>query len=93
MANSTKIDYYRNNVYADGHDPNWEHGEYVIRQDGFFHNPNGPSVVYNNGDKYWYLYGKLHNKNDAAVQLANGYKEYWLEGVEYSFEIWKTKII
>jgi len=34
-------------------------------------------IVHVNGDKYWYLDGKLHREDGPAVEYANGNK-YWL---------------
>ena len=36
--------------------------------------------VYDNGDKYWYLNGKLHREDGPAVEWSNGSKEWWLNG-------------
>jgi hypothetical protein len=34
--------------------------------------------VYSNGDKYWYLNGKLHREDGPAIDDANGHKEWYL---------------
>jgi hypothetical protein len=36
--------------------------------------------VYENGDKHWYLNGKLHREDGPAVEFANGDKHWWLNG-------------
>ena len=36
--------------------------------------------VYPNGDKEWYLNGKLHREDGPAVEWADGYKEWFLNG-------------
>jgi hypothetical protein len=36
--------------------------------------------VYTNGDKYWYLKGKLHREDGPAVEGANGRKYWYLNG-------------
>lgn len=36
--------------------------------------------VYNSGDKYWYLNGKLHRLDGPAVEFANGDKHWYLNG-------------
>ena len=35
---------------------------------------------YPNGDKQWFLNGKLHREDGPAVERANGTKEWWLNG-------------
>ena len=34
--------------------------------------------VYPNGDKEWWLNGKLHREDGPAYEEANGYKSWWL---------------
>ena len=36
--------------------------------------------VYNNGDKQWYLNGKLHREDGPAIERANGDKSWYLNG-------------
>jgi hypothetical protein len=36
--------------------------------------------VWADGDKRWYLNGKLHREDGAAVEWANGSKSWWLNG-------------
>jgi hypothetical protein len=36
--------------------------------------------VYNNGEKHWYLGGKLHKEDGPAVECANGNKYWYLGG-------------
>jgi len=33
-----------------------------------------------NGDKVWFLNGKLHREDGPAAEWANGDKEWWLNG-------------
>ena len=42
--------------------------------------------VYPNGDKSWYLNGKLHREDGPAIEWANGDKEWWLNGKEVTEE-------
>ena len=37
-------------------------------------------VTYANGDKAWYLNGKLHRTDGPAIEGADGYKAWWLNG-------------
>jgi hypothetical protein len=36
--------------------------------------------VYNNGDKEWFLNGKLHREDGPAVECSNGAKFWYLNG-------------
>lgn len=36
--------------------------------------------VYDGGDKFWYLNGKLHREDGPAVEYADGYKSWYLNG-------------
>lgn len=53
-----------------------------------YHREDGPANEYANGDKAWYIYGKLHREDGPAIQYVNGNKYWYLNDVEYSFEEW-----
>jgi hypothetical protein len=36
--------------------------------------------VYTNGDKAWYLNGKIHREDGPAIEVANGGKSWYLNG-------------
>ena len=36
--------------------------------------------IYDNGNKYWYLNGKLHRTDGPAIEYANGDKHWYLNG-------------
>jgi len=36
--------------------------------------------VNDDGDKEWYLNGKLHREDGPAIEYISGYKEWWLNG-------------
>ena len=36
--------------------------------------------VYDNGDKFWYLNGKLHREDGPAIEWADGGKSWYLDG-------------
>jgi len=36
--------------------------------------------TYFNGDKVWYLNGKIHREDGPAIEYANGYKVWYLKG-------------
>ena len=38
------------------------------------------------GDKSWYLNGKLHREDGPAIEYANGYKSWYLNGDEVTEE-------
>ena len=42
--------------------------------------------VYANGDKYWYLNGKLHREDGPAIEYANGSKSWFLNNEEVTKE-------
>ena len=39
--------------------------------------------VYPNGDKVWYLNGKLHREDGPAIEEASGHKEWFLNGKQH----------
>jgi hypothetical protein len=39
--------------------------------------------VYPNGDKSWYLNGKLHREDGPAIEYASGTKEWFLNGKQH----------
>ena len=42
--------------------------------------------VASNGDKVWWLNGKLHREDGPAVEYSNGDKEWWLNDGELTEE-------
>jgi hypothetical protein len=38
----------------------------TYRQHGQRHRVNGPAILWNDGDQWWYQYGKLHRTNGPA---------------------------
>ena len=56
------------------------------------HREDGPSIEYANGDKYWFLNGKLHREDGPAVEYNGGYKVWYLDGVRYFEEDFNKKI-
>jgi len=47
------------------------------------HREDGPAVEYSNGDKKWYLNGKLHREDGPAVEKADGKKVWYRNGMPY----------
>lgn len=91
MSMSIKKDWDIIDTYEE-HDVQWGKGDIATYQNFIFHNPNGPAIIYANGDKYWYLHGNLHNTNGPAVLLKNGYEEYWIDGIQISKEEFNKKL-
>jgi len=48
----------------------------------FYHRENGPAVIAKNGDRYWYLYGKLHRTDGPAIEQENC-KSWYLHGKKW----------
>src|SRR6056300_236319 len=44
------------------------------------HREDGPAVEYADGDKAWYINGKLHREDGPAVEYATGYKAWYING-------------
>jgi hypothetical protein len=60
------------------------------------HRVDGPAVEYSDGDKEWYLDGKLHRVDGPAIEYSDGDTEWYLDGKEYTkkkydFEIKRRK--
>jgi hypothetical protein len=39
-------------------------------------------AVYDDGTKYWFLYGNLHREDGPACEYANGDKRWYIDGKE-----------
>ncbi len=44
------------------------------------HRVNGPAIEWANGDKSWYLNGKLHRIDGPAAEGIDGHKSWYLNG-------------
>jgi hypothetical protein len=44
------------------------------------HREDGPAVEYPDGDKSWYINGKLHREDGPAVEYADGGKAWFIDG-------------
>lgn len=57
--------------------------EYV-NKNGLYHRTNGPAIIFWNGDKEWWVNGKLHRENGPAKEYADrvthGGGEWWVNG-------------
>jgi hypothetical protein len=45
-----------------------------------------------NGDRCWFLKGKLHRIDGPAIEFKNGDKSWYLNGIEYSQEEWFERL-
>jgi len=48
--------------------------------------------VCSDGDKAWYLNGKLHREGGPAVEYSNGYKAWHLNGEKLTEEEFNTRM-
>ena len=53
-------------------------------KDGRLHRKNGPAVIWDDGDKEWFLNGEHHRADGPALILGKGYKEWFLNGTQYN---------
>jgi len=44
------------------------------------HRLDGPAIEYSDGDKEWYIEGKLHRLDGPADERSNGSKYWYVEG-------------
>lgn len=44
------------------------------------HRVDGPAAEYSNGDKEWFIDGRLHREDGPAVELINGDKKWYVNG-------------
>jgi hypothetical protein len=45
---------------------------YVVKGTKKYHREDGPAIEWDNGDKEWYINGKLHRDDGPALILADG---------------------
>ncbi len=53
---------------------------------GQFHRLDGPALVYNDGDLYWYINGKQHRDDGPAVIRKNGSMGWYLKNRPYTLD-------
>jgi len=53
---------------------------YLDRSKLTYHREDGPAREYANGDKVYYINGKLHREDGPAIEDADGYKAYYING-------------
>ncbi len=58
-----------------------EHGTITYRNDsGELHNPDGPAIVYSDGEKWYCINGQLHNTNGPAIIWADCGLAHYIHG-------------
>ena len=53
---------------------------YKDREMTIFHREDGPAIEHINGNKWWYVNGKLHREDGPAIEFANGNKWWAVNG-------------
>ena len=48
--------------------------------------------VYDNGDKFWYLNGKLHREDGPAIECTSGDKSWCLNDINYTEQQFNQKM-
>lgn len=56
------------------------------------HRINGPSVIWKDGDMFWYHCGKLHRLDGPAILIKDDSGYYYIDDVEYTKEKYESKI-
>ena len=57
--------------------------QFYNRYSRFYHREDGPAIEdLSNGDRYWYLYGKLHRTDGPAIEQENC-KSWYLHGKKW----------
>ena len=58
-----------------------KHNTTYRNSDGKCHRDNDlPSVIWSDGEQWWYRDGKRHRDNGPAIIRSNGDKEWWVNG-------------
>jgi len=51
-----------------------------------FHRQDGPAIEWADGNKSWWVDGKLHRLDGPAVEYANGSKVWWVNGKRHRLD-------
>ena len=73
----TEYGWYRNNYVYMYH---CDHG-------GLLHNPNGPTIIYPDGEQFWYINGKRHRENGPAAINSAGRQFWFINGYDITDQI------
>jgi hypothetical protein len=60
--------------------------------DGNFHNPNGPAVVWKGGPYSYWIHGRRHREDGPAERWYDGEVAYWLNGEHLTFTEFFAKL-
>jgi hypothetical protein len=66
-----------------------KHGTKIYYKDKamtIYHRLDGPACEYADGDKAWYVDGKLHRIDGPAFEHADGYKSWYVDDKELTEE-------
>ncbi len=83
-----RTEWYHNNLLhcEDGPAIEWKapsthhHGRREYWQNGKRHRVDGPALITEDGDEFWFLNGDAHRKNGPAIVYINDDCEYWVDG-------------
>ena len=64
----------------DGHYCELNNWREVYVQNGAYHRLDGPAIIYEDGDQFWYKKGKLHREDGPAKIWNNGQTEWFKKG-------------
>jgi hypothetical protein len=64
---------------------------YKDKEMTILHREDGPAYEGCNGDKSWFLNGKLHREDGPAIEYADGCKEWYLNNRRYTEEEFKKR--
>jgi hypothetical protein len=53
---------------------------YTIKYSKVLHREDGPALIYNDGTKHWYRYGRLHRLGGPAAEWESGTMEWCVNG-------------
>lgn len=53
--------------------------EIKLDDDGEFHSDKGPAIIDPNGDKFWFIHGKMHRVDGPAAEFNDGFKEWFID--------------
>ena len=54
---------------------------------GLLHNPNGPAIIYPDGEQFWYINGKRHRENGPAAINSAGRQFWFINGYDITDQI------
>lgn len=64
---------------------------YTNKTTNVLHREDGPAVEWENGDKEWWINGKLHREDGPAQEWFNGDRRWHLNGKELTEEEFNSR--